>query len=407
MSRDRLWLRLPRRIQRRLLAGRPGPGVGHLVGGGHVAAVLAVAGLVADGAAKIRAGERADIVAGEAARAASYASGPDQQSRTAAAAAAARAILSRSGLAGSVAGGRTGSDRGDRAGQRHRPDQRPDLHGVPQRHRATAAWPRNRRPPMNRLPTVARGLGSALLLMLILVGVPVVLVRVGAFPSSVPDPASLWRAATGPDPSGRAVFAVLAALVWLAWATFTLSVLRESAAAIRSRGLRPARSLPGLGWSARPAAALIGAIVTMLVAAPVLTAAAPQAAAAGHHPATAGADRHAPTVATATRHPGPAADQTNPSPADNDPVHAAANQPPAPAVPGSPGVSEDPRARAGPVHRQTPRHPVVDRRPAPGRPAALPRHRRPQPAPRPGLPDPPRPGAHLAHPPASHPNRPA
>ena len=68
-----------------------------------MAAILAVAGLVADGAAKIRAGERADIVAGEAARAASYASGPDQQSRTAAAAAAARAILSRSGLAGSVA----------------------------------------------------------------------------------------------------------------------------------------------------------------------------------------------------------------------------------------------------------------------------------------------------------------
>lgn len=195
---------------------------------------------------------------------------------------------------------------------------------------------------MNRLPTLAKGLGAALLLMLILVGVPVVLVRVGALPSSVPDPASLWRAATGPDPSGRAVFAVLAALVWLAWATFTLSVLRESAAAIRSHGLRPARSLPGLDWSARPAAALIGAIVTMLVAAPVLTAAAPHAAAAAHHPPTAGADRHAPIVATATRHPGPAADQTNPSPADNDPVHAAANQPPAPAVPDSPGVSEDP-----------------------------------------------------------------
>ena len=47
-------------------------------------------------------------------------------------------------------------------------------------------------------------------------------------------------------------------------------------------------------------------------------------------------------MATATRHPGPAADQTNPSPADNDPVHAEANQPPAPAVPGSPGVSDDP-----------------------------------------------------------------
>lgn len=67
-----------------------------------VAAILAVAGLLADGAAKIRAGQRADIVAGEAARAASHASGPDELRRIAAAAAAARAIVSRSGLAGSV-----------------------------------------------------------------------------------------------------------------------------------------------------------------------------------------------------------------------------------------------------------------------------------------------------------------
>jgi len=67
------------------------------------AAILAVAGLVADGGAKIRAGERADIVAGEAARAASYASGPDQVARTAAAGAAARGIISRARMAGSVA----------------------------------------------------------------------------------------------------------------------------------------------------------------------------------------------------------------------------------------------------------------------------------------------------------------
>jgi len=65
-------------------------------------AVLAVVGLVADGGAKIRAGERADIVAAEAARAASYASGGDQQARTSAAVTAARTILSRSGVTGSV-----------------------------------------------------------------------------------------------------------------------------------------------------------------------------------------------------------------------------------------------------------------------------------------------------------------
>lgn len=67
-----------------------------------VLAVLAVAGLVVDGGAKIRAGERADIVAGEAARAASFANGPDSVTRTAAAATAARSILTRSGLSGNV-----------------------------------------------------------------------------------------------------------------------------------------------------------------------------------------------------------------------------------------------------------------------------------------------------------------
>ena len=65
-------------------------------------AVLAVAGLVVDGGAKIRAGERADQGAGEAVRAASFANGPDNITRTAAAAAAARGILTRSGLTGDV-----------------------------------------------------------------------------------------------------------------------------------------------------------------------------------------------------------------------------------------------------------------------------------------------------------------
>jgi hypothetical protein len=65
-------------------------------------AILAVAGLVVDGGAKIRAGERADQVAGEAVRAASFANGPDSITRTAAAAAAARGILTRSGLSGNV-----------------------------------------------------------------------------------------------------------------------------------------------------------------------------------------------------------------------------------------------------------------------------------------------------------------
>ena len=54
------------------------------------------------GAPRSAPGERADHVAGEAARAASFANGPDAITRTAAAAAAARGILTRSGLTGNV-----------------------------------------------------------------------------------------------------------------------------------------------------------------------------------------------------------------------------------------------------------------------------------------------------------------
>jgi len=157
---------------------------------------------------------------------------------------------------------------------------------------------------MNRLVAIAKGLGSALLLALIVVGLPAVLIRVGALPSSVPDLSSVWRAATGPDTSGRAVFAVLAALVWLLWAAFTISVLREIGAAIRTRGHRPVRPVPGLTWSARPAALLVTAIVAMFVAAPLLAATAPQAAAG--HPSS-GGDGHRPTTTTsAVQRPGPA-----------------------------------------------------------------------------------------------------
>jgi len=153
----------------------------------------------------------------------------------------------------------------------------------------------------NRLVTIVRGIGSALLLALVIAGIPWVLVRIGAFPTSVPDPATLWQAAIGPDLSGRAAFTVMAALVWIGWASFSLSVLRELGAAIRSRGRRPARQVRGLAVPGRPAAYLVTAIVAMFVAAPLLSAAAPPAAAAGHDsPGPSGG----PTVATAVLRPG-------------------------------------------------------------------------------------------------------
>ncbi len=122
---------------------------------------------------------------------------------------------------------------------------------------------------MTRLITVVKGLGSALLLAAFIVGVPAVMVRIGAFPSTVPDLPAMWQAAIRPDTGNRAVFAVLAVLVWVAWASFTLSVLREIGTAIRTRGERSARPVRGLTWSARPAEILVAAIVAVFVAAPL------------------------------------------------------------------------------------------------------------------------------------------
>ena len=97
---------------------------------------------------------------------------------------------------------------------------------------------------MTRLTTIAKGAGSALLLAAVVVGLPAVLLAVGAFPRSLPDLPAVWRSAAGPDTSGRAVFVVLAVLVWGLWAAFTISVLREIGAAIATRGARPARPIP-------------------------------------------------------------------------------------------------------------------------------------------------------------------
>jgi len=157
---------------------------------------------------------------------------------------------------------------------------------------------------MTRVGTIAKGLGSLLVVALIVIGVPLVLVRIGAIPTTVPSLTGIWEGLSRPDLTGQGgVFVVLAILTWGCWATFTLSLLREIPAAVRSRGQRAARPLPGLSWSARPAALLVAAIVAMFVAAPLLTAAAPVAAAASLHNGPATPASGWGTVATATHHP--------------------------------------------------------------------------------------------------------
>ena len=156
---------------------------------------------------------------------------------------------------------------------------------------------------MTRVATIAKGLGSLLVIALIVVGVPLALVKMGAFPTTVPTLTGIWEGLSRPDLTGQGgVFVVLAILVWGCWAAFTLSLLREIPAAVASRGRRAARPLPGLSWSARPAALLVAAIVAVFVAAPLLTAAAPVAAAGPHDGAATPTSGRA-TVATAPRHP--------------------------------------------------------------------------------------------------------
>ena len=157
---------------------------------------------------------------------------------------------------------------------------------------------------MTRVGAIAKGLGSLLVIVLTVVGTPLALVKIGAFPTAVPTPSGIWEGLSRPDLTGRGgVFIVLAILVWGCWGAFTLSLLREIPAAVRSHGQRAARPLPGLSWSARPAALLVAAIVAMFVAAPLLTAAAPVAVAGALPDATTGAGLGRGPVATAAQHP--------------------------------------------------------------------------------------------------------
>jgi len=128
---------------------------------------------------------------------------------------------------------------------------------------------------------ITAGLAAAVALLATVVGVPALLVAIGAAPTSVPSLEQVRRALLVPDQSMAVVFAVLAAVVWFCWAAFTLSTFREIAAAIRTRGHGSARPLPRLEWVGRPAAQLVAAVVLLFVSAPgLISATAPTAAAA-------------------------------------------------------------------------------------------------------------------------------
>src|SRR5664280_3233608 len=149
-----------------------------------------------------------------------------------------------------------------------------------------------------RLRRITQGLAAALALLGAVVGVPALLVAIGAAPTSVPSLDQVRRAVFVQDQNLTVVFAVLAAVVWFCWAAFTVSTAREVVAAIATRGRRSARPLPKMEWVARPAAQLVAAVVLVFVSAPGLISVTTPSAAASPVVATATL-----TTAMASTHP--------------------------------------------------------------------------------------------------------
>jgi nucleoid-associated protein YgaU len=138
-----------------------------------------------------------------------------------------------------------------------------------------------------RVAAAARGLGAAVVLAGLLVGVPLALLALGADPlqARLPSLDRVGQLLTGPD-HGQLWTAAAGITAWTGWAAFALATLAEAAAAAAGRAL-PA--LRGLSPMHRPAAYLI-AVITAALAAPTAAAATPA---------------HAAVAAPTTAHPQP------------------------------------------------------------------------------------------------------
>ncbi|MFC8943506.1 LysM peptidoglycan-binding domain-containing protein, partial [Streptomyces griseoincarnatus] len=116
---------------------------------------------------------------------------------------------------------------------------------------------------------VAKGLGAALLLVALVVGIPIGLWILGG--PVWTGPVSLNRVIStlsSPDVTGSVLLGLVKAVGWIAWLTFAIAVVIEVVAALRGRRSPHVR---GLGAQQRAAAVLVGAVITMLVAAPAAT----------------------------------------------------------------------------------------------------------------------------------------
>lgn len=118
---------------------------------------------------------------------------------------------------------------------------------------------------MNRTHSRARGLVAALLIAAALVGVPVLLVALGATPWTV-DLADLRLRLLSPD-DGSVALIIIGATAWIAWAVMAFCLLTEIVAAVR--GVR-APQLRGLGAGQQLASQLVAsAAVLFAVAQPL------------------------------------------------------------------------------------------------------------------------------------------
>jgi hypothetical protein len=131
----------------------------------------------------------------------------------------------------------------------------------------------------SRIVQSLAGLVSAVVLLALVGGVPVILLRLGAglMPHHVPSWASIRDGLLHKDVSGSLFMQVVVAIGWAAWGSFALSVLVELFARLRGRSTV---RLPGMRTQQRWAAALIAAIALTFVS-PALANA---ASIAGHRP---------------------------------------------------------------------------------------------------------------------------
>jgi nucleoid-associated protein YgaU len=117
--------------------------------------------------------------------------------------------------------------------------------------------------PASPLQRALKAVFSLLLLVGLIAGLPAALVLFAGnpLPDDVPRMESIWSELTSPD-DGSLFLTVLAVVGWLAWASFTGSVLLELLARLFKR---PAPSVPGLRGQQRFASILVAAVAAIAV----------------------------------------------------------------------------------------------------------------------------------------------